>query len=158
MTWWLTNAGTLTGAAAGVKDRDGFDMIGELLETTTTRGLAGVTCGVGLLIPELPEVTGGFISCKVIKLLGMANPNTFEDVDWLADTLVVIDVEFVTTGIEFGMLMGAGLDMAGAGLDMLIMPELIEVMDSKCRPSSISTESALFRPALRALGLRGSCS
>jgi hypothetical protein len=158
MTWWLTAAGTLTGAAAGVRDRDGVDMIGELLETTTARGLAGITCGVGLLIPKLPDVTGGFISCKTIRFAGIVNPNTFEDVDWLALTLVVIDVEFVTTGIEFGMLMGIGLDIAGAGLDMLIMPELIAVIDSRCRPSSISTESALFRPALRALGLRGSCS
>jgi hypothetical protein len=75
----------------------------------------------------------------------------------------VVDGEPIPTGVELGMFVDgmdvdAGLDMAGAGLDMPPMPMLIAVMESKCRPSSISTESALFRPALRALGLRWYCS
>jgi hypothetical protein len=163
VTWWLTGAGALVGGAAGVTDRDAVDMVGVLLETTTTRWLAVATCGIAGLTTTCLVFGGESIGFMVMKRIGILNPTVFPDDPRLELTFIVVDGEFMPTGVELDMLVdgmevGAGLDMAGAGLDMPPMPMLIAVMDSKCRPSSISTESALFRPALRALGLRWYCS
>ena len=158
MAWWLTSAGALVGGAAGVRDRDGVDMVGLLLETTTTRGPGDATCGIAGLTTKCLDFGGESIGFMVMKRIGIVNPRVPDD-PWLAVmfvvVVVVVDDEFVPTGVELGMLtdgmeMGAGLDMAGAGLDMppMPMPMLIAVMASNCRPSSISTESALFRRAL----------
>jgi hypothetical protein len=163
VTWWLTGAGTFVGGAAGVRDRDGVDMVGVLLETTTTRGLAAATCGIGGLTTTFLVFGGESIGFMVMKRDGIENPRIFPDDPRLELMFIVVDGEFIPTGVELGMFVdgmevGAGLDMAGAGLDMPPMPMLIAVIDSKCRPSSISTESALFRAALRALGRRWCCS
>jgi hypothetical protein len=141
-------------------------MVGVFFEIATTRGLAAVTCGIGSITTMFLDFTGEFSRFKVLRNFDIENVNAPPDDVWVMVTLVVVDGEFITTGVELGMFMdgmvvvpmGIGLDMAGAGLDIIPMPGLIEVMDSKCRPSSISTESVLFRPALRALGLRGYCS
>jgi hypothetical protein len=135
-------------------------MVGEWLETATTCWLPGVTRCIGLLTTVLLALgSSGFAFMRSFEAENANEP--LDDV-WLPMvTLVVVDDEFVTTGVELGVFMdgmatgpmGIGLDMAGAG-DIIPMPALIEVMDSKCRPSSTSTESALFRPALRSLGLR----
>jgi hypothetical protein len=166
VTWWPTDAGILAGGAAGVRDRGGVDMVGVLLETTTTRWLGAGTCGIGSLTTKFLDFAGESIGFMVMKRIGILNPNVFPDAPRFMDTLIVVDGELVPTGVELGMFMdgmvavpmGVGLDMAGAGFDIIPMPALIEVMDSRCRPSSISTESANFRPALGALGLRRSCS
>jgi hypothetical protein len=136
-------------------------MVGEWLETVTMRGLPGVTSCIGL--PTTVFLALGSNGCAFMRSFEIENANEpLDDVWLLMVTLVVVDGEFVMTGVELGVFMdgmvagpmGIGVDMAGAGFDIIPMPALIEVMDSKCRPSSTSTESALFRPALRALGLR----
>jgi hypothetical protein len=145
-------------------------MIGELLETATTCWVGADTCGIRPLTTAFLDFATEFNGFTFMRSFEIETVNVPPDDEWLVVTMVVVDGEFTATGVELGMFtdgmvavpVGAGLDMAGvgldtipmAGLDVIPMAGLIDVMDSKCRPSSISTESALFWPARRALGLR----
>jgi hypothetical protein len=148
-----------------MRERAGAVMVGELLETATTRWLPGLTSENGSLTMMILDEAGGFM---VIKLLGIVNVLPCEEAAPLATTEVMPDSDdvvappFVAMVIPLDMdgvlaiAMGAGLDMAG--VDIIAMLALAEPMDSKCRPSSISTEIVAFLTPLRMLGLRPSCS
>jgi hypothetical protein len=78
-TWWLTGAGALVGEAAGVRERDGVDMVGLLLETTTTRAFAAATCGIAGLTTTFLVFGGESIGFMVMKRDGIVNPRVPDD-------------------------------------------------------------------------------
>jgi hypothetical protein len=70
---------------------------------------------------------------------------------------IMTGIGFITTGVGL-MMTGIGLDMAGAGFIMGDMAGIPDPMDSRARPSSISTEIDAFRRVLREIIVRRSCS
>jgi hypothetical protein len=146
----------------------GVARVAELLTTTTTRGLAGVTCGIRLgftiVMNRLP-----MFKAATLELIRLTIPVVVVAPDVLValppidpvmvTELVAVDGAFILTGMELGMFIDDISDLTmGVGFAIDSMTGLGDAMDSKCRDSSGSTESSAFEPVLRAVIVRRCCS